>query len=245
MKTKTLVTIVAAVWLAITALIADAAIITKDHVVRGFYRQDGTHNNAFFGNNYLAGESVGTVQHRNWLRYDLSGVEGTVEQVVHATLLLDVPIGGYKSTSGTSETYTLFDISPGNAASLGTSTGNATGMAIWNDLGSGIIYGSHAATNADNGTTISIDLNSAALAAINASINASLGSNFALGGAITTLNASDDEEFLFAFTHTQSGVIQFSRLRLTTQLRPVPEPATLLLLAGALLVLTLVRTRVP
>jgi ABC-type Fe3+ transport system substrate-binding protein len=70
-------------------------------------------------------------------------------------------------------------------------------------------------------------MNSDALAAI----NAALGSDFVLGGAITTLNAVADDEFLFGYTEAARGDYN-TQLRLTTL--SVPEPATLALLGIAL-----------
>ncbi len=132
---------------------------------------------------------------------------------------------GYFSTSGASETYTLFDISPGNYPRLGRDS-----VPIWTDLGSGTSFGAHIATAANaGGTIIAIVLNDDGLAAI----QAALGGSFALGGAITTLNGIADDEYLFGY----SGLANQARLAIT-----VPEPAT-----GALLALGLgglaIRTR--
>jgi hypothetical protein len=200
-----------------------------DAAARGWYIESGGVNGAAADNNYLAGDCGGAscqgvhTDARDWFEFDLSGISGAVTSAV---LLLDVPSGsppGYDSDAATSETYVLFDIALGNVGSLGTPS-----AAIWADLGSGTTYGSHVAASSDIGTTLSIPLNAAGLSAINAVLE----SHFALGGAITTLNGVQDDEYLFGFSNGSSN---HTRLELTV----VPEPHTALLLGAGLLGLAL------
>jgi hypothetical protein len=229
--TKIIFATAAGLSLLLSAAAAGAAVIVLDADARGRYNETGSSNGADSANNYIAGDCRGPVckgtsaDLRNWFRFDQSSVSGSV---IAATLLLDVPDAltgpglGYASTSDASETYTLFDVSAASAAGLGTDS-----LAIWTDLGTGTSFGSHVATSADNGTTVSIVLNADALAAI----NASLGSDFVLGGAITTLNAVADDEYLFGYTFSPPPY--HTRLLLTTT-QSVPEPAALALFGIAL-----------
>jgi len=204
-----------------------ASTITLSDTIRGWYMANGSANGATAGNNYFAGDCLvfscsgaDSRDFRNWFEFDLSGLSNPITS---ATLLLDNPSNGFNSTSDASETYSLFDIAPGNVASLG-----ANSLAIWADLGSGSAYGSYIATIADDGKTVSIALNANALAAI----NAALGGQFALGGAITTLNAVADNEYLFGFTTPN---LFHSQLQLTDAgPSTVPEPTSLLLLTTGL-----------
>jgi hypothetical protein len=73
------------------------------------------------------------------------------------------PQPGYLSTNPT-ELYTLFDVS----TPIASLTANQAGAAgIYNDLGSGVSYGSRIVSAADNGTFVTIAVNASALAAIN------------------------------------------------------------------------------
>jgi hypothetical protein len=187
-----------------------------DAANRGWYLADGFSNGAGGSNNYVVGDcnridprcpggGPGPAEWRNWFRFDLSSVSGSVTA---ATLVLNVT-SGFSSTTSPTGTYTLFDISPGNLGGLGTNS-----QTIWADIGSGISYGSYVASSANSsGTTIAIPLNAAALAAINASV----GSSFALGGAITTLQGGSEVELLFGGNTTAAN---HTVLQLTIGLAP-------------------------
>jgi hypothetical protein len=85
-------------------------------------------------------------------------------------------------------------------------TGNAAGLAGFNDLGSGTLYGTRLVSTADNGTVIEIVLNSAALADLNAASGL-----FLFGGALGTV-AGPSDQYVFGFSmasfvsdHTAAG----------------------------------------
>jgi hypothetical protein len=59
-------------------------------------------------------------------------------------------------------------------------TGGLAGVAGYSDLGSGLRYGAHWVSDADEGTVVSIALNAAA----RASLSAAAGSDWAIGGAL-------------------------------------------------------------
>src|SRR6185369_9995998 len=141
----------------------------------------------------------------NYASFVLSPATPTI---IGAELRLFNPANGYFSSDPT-ETYTLFDVSA-TPADLDTTrlAGDATGIAIHADLGSGTIYGSRVVSAADNNTTVAITLNAAAVAALNAAI----GSTISLGGALTTL-AVTATQFMFAGT---TGAVPSVQLVLQT-----------------------------
>ena len=65
---------------------------------------------------------------------------------------------------------------------ISTLTAGGSGLVgIYNDLGSGTLFGSLLFSEADNGSLLSINLNASALAAISAAISGD--GNFAIGGS--------------------------------------------------------------
>ena len=93
---------------------------------------------------------------------------------------LSAPRGGDggASTAGVPFTYSLFDVST-SAAVLNANTGASA--AIFNDLGSGVSYGSILVSNLTTPDPLVITLDAAAIAAI----NASNGGFFSIGGTLT------------------------------------------------------------
>ncbi len=176
--------------------------------------------------NYIAGEVIDiTTQSpmRNFFVFDVPAGPS----IPAARLRLfnpSSPNPGYQSADPT-ETYTLFDVTTAIASLRGQG-----GVAAYEDLGTGTIFGSVVASAADNGKFISIDLNPDALAAL----DAARGGQFAVGGAITTIATSPSRrtQCLFAWT-PQAAVPGNTTLEIV-----VPEPATptaLALLAGTAL----------
>jgi hypothetical protein len=209
---------------------AGAAPVTLDAVARGWFTSDGIANfepGLDDQRNYLVGDK-GTEPHvprqvnRNFFVFDLGGVIG---DITGASLNLFNPPDGFSSQDAF-ETYVVFDVST-DISTLITHITGPTGLAIYDDLGTGSQYGRHTSTIADNDRMVTIPLNAAALAALNQASGL-----FAFGGAITSLDEVDNDEFLFGF----SGI----RQRLGTQLVLegvvlVPEPNTGVLSGLALL----------
>ncbi len=226
--------------LLVCATAQNAAAITIDATDRGWYGDNGVHNTSVL--NYLAGDcdggtcvagtNTGIDDFRNFFVFDLSGVTGPITA---ATLILHNTDGttqfpnfvGFFSDVG-SETYLVNEVST-SIASLIAGTG---GVAAFTDLGIGATFGTFTATSAANGTFVEINLNSAAIAAMNLASGL-----FAFGGSITTLNGFPDEETLFAFS--DAGNLSDTQLELTV----VPEPSTALLLAAGISLLGALRGR--
>jgi hypothetical protein len=118
------------------------------------------------------------------------------------------PGPGYNSADPT-ETYTLFDVTTPIASLRGQG-----GVAAYDDLGTGTVYGSVIVSSADNGRFVTIDLNPAALSAL----DAARGGQFAVGGAITTIDQPPRR------TQNLFGWTPATAIPGNTTLEIVPEP---------------------
>ncbi len=172
---------------------------------------------AFFGS--------GT-ESRHFTVFDLSGVS---DPITAAVLRLKEPAGGYDSVDS-SEDLTVFDVS----TAIATLTGGTGGVGVFNDLGAGSSYGSVAIDATNDDSWISITLNAAALADLNAATG-----SFAFGGAVTSLtksNSTGQDELMFF----DAGGTPAPQLVLTTTPSgggggSVPEPAVVALMLAGLL----------
>jgi hypothetical protein len=104
---------------------------------------------------------------------DLSGVSGPITS---ATLTVNAFF------ANSSQLVTFYDYT-GSVSSLLDGTG---GVAAFNDLGSGAVYGQLALSPSDNYTYVSVTLSSAALTDINAAISNNQ-STFVIGGSIAAV----------------------------------------------------------
>lgn len=192
---------------------ASAGTMVINYTSRGFYYSSGT---AIPSGSYVAGDDRGDSNFsfsndiRSYFVFDLSSVALPIES---AKLALSQPANGF-SSADPSESYELHDVvSPVSQLMFGV-----PGVAVHTDLGTGVVYGSRTITAADNGTVVEIELNAAAINALNSSH-----SLFAFGGSITTLDNVANNEYAFGFTFRGTEIIEL-------QLTVVPEPSTLLLL---------------
>ena len=94
---------------------------------------------------------------------------------------------------------------------------NQKQFGVFNDLGSGTIYGSRSYSHTDIDQVLGIPLNADAISAL----NSALGGEFALGGALTSID-TNGSEFIFGGRANTTR-----RLVLTI----IPEPSTALLVA--------------
>jgi hypothetical protein len=120
--------------------------------VSGWYDENGNHSS--FNSNYIVGTSGPTTFH-DFFTFDLSSLDATVESA-------SLTIENYAVIG--SSYYTLSDV--GTPADIldGDNSG-ATG--IFDDLGSGLVYGSHQYDSSQAGQLSTIILNTNAVAAIN------------------------------------------------------------------------------
>jgi hypothetical protein len=197
---------------------ASAALFTIDRTAQGWYRNSGFTAGAGHERNYVAGAIApgpSSGEYRNFFTFDLGSLDG---QVIDSGLLR-IQTAAYRSPDA-SETYTLFDVAT-PAAALGGSDSVATFV----DLGAGTTYGNRVFTSADTGAVVTIALNAAGIAALNAGI----GDLLALGGALTTLSGQTAvNEAVFA----SSGLGATIQLELVTHTAPVPDGTNTVVLLG-------------
>ena len=179
-------------------VLAEAEVV--DATDSGWYDDAGFHVPTNI--NYLVGNpkiSPEFVDHHNFFVFDLSSISLTVTSAI-----LQLNSGQILGVDN-DPLYSVFDVSTPIAA---LTAGGSGLTAIFNDLGSGTLYGSRTYTAADGclgsvppcpDPTLDreIPLNDAAVAAI----NAALGSQFALGGALTgCISNRNGQCFLFGST---------------------------------------------
>ncbi|RQO63481.1 hypothetical protein DBR47_02815 [Paucibacter sp. KBW04] len=148
---------------------------------RGWVDQTGSNNGGGSGANYIAGvcgSSDGCfgndAEYHNYFAFNFNNLfSGTVNT---ASLVLNQPSNGYITPASTI-TYTLFDVS--SNPSLGS------GVALYNDLGSGISYGTVVVDASSAGGLVTVNFNAAGLAALNAAV--SNNTNFYVGGAVAAV----------------------------------------------------------
>ncbi len=194
----------------------------------GHYQSTGAHDQA--NQNYAVGYSGGSYPKglRDYFVFDLTGV---TEVITVATLRLYNPIkdssgeprqfgDGYQSPDAT-ETIVFHSVET-TISTLRTHAGDISiGQSIYNDLGTGVLFGNKVVSASDNGTIITIDLNDAAVA----ELNDRRGDVWAIGGALGTLTGSSSvQEMVFAYTGSDWMTRE---LALTTV--PVPVPGAALL----------------
>src|SRR5262249_6701828 len=116
---------------------ARAGTMTVTASKTGFYGNEGTHSS---GNpNYEIGDVEGNFILRDFASFSLPTLVAG-QGVISATLTVTTAT---VSTSDPSETATFFDVTtPFSTLSASSSSGSATGLSVYDDLGSGTIYGS-------------------------------------------------------------------------------------------------------
>jgi len=180
----------------------------------GHYANDGFHVAATL--NYVVGNTSDGFTQRNYFVFAIP--DTTADEIFSAELRLwnpGPPNPGYFSND-LSETYVLYDVTTSIASLRSENGGGPGGQAIYNDLGAGTIYGSVVVSPASNGTTVSIFLNPAFIAAANA---LGAGGLIAIGGAITTLDTkTSTPERVFGFTGSS-----LSQTQLVLEQRPRSE----------------------
>ena len=203
-----------------------AQTVVINHTNRGWYDDTGSslpNNLSYAVGDYRGGGCVPCVgDMRNFIVFDLSGVS---QPIVSAKIAGFIPgPTGYQS-GDPSENLELHDV----ITPIATLINGAGGLAAHADLGSGVVYGSRTMTNADEGSVVEIELNAAAIAALNSSHGL-----FGIGGSITTLDSLPNAEFTFG-----NGRGDITELRLTL----VPEPGCLALAIFGAMIFGVSRSR--
>ncbi|SDW40123.1 VPLPA-CTERM protein sorting domain-containing protein [Albimonas donghaensis] len=174
--------------------------------------------------NIMTGRN-GSVERRSYFLFDLGGISGTVTgaSLSFAAGSAAAPDTGLYWSFDSSEILTAFQVDTA-PDTLETAPGS---VAIFNDLGSGDVFGSGATSSGYNTdmNAFSFALNGTALA----DIEAALGGEFALGGALSDLSGQAFES-IFA---SSSGA-GLATLSLTVEASDVPLPAAAPLLAAGL-----------
>ena len=207
---KYLILIIGA-FLVVAPAVVNSAVITASDT--GQYNQSGQHT--IPNPNYLVGKFVNN-EFRNWMVFDLSGI-GVVTSATLRAYLIDSPPGtgdGYSSTDPF-ETWALWDVS----TSLASLTGGTGGIGAFDDLGSGISFGSVDVTSSDVGQYVEVVLNADALTSINASSDL-----WGIGGSLTTIGTALLDA-IFAFSQEDARVEL-----VVVESASVPEASSLLLL---------------
>jgi len=169
-------------------VVTNTGVYTLDPTGRGWIDSFGSNNGASISGNYVAGLcgdddscNGGPTHWRNWMAFSL--VTTAFSTITSANLLLYVPDPGggnqgvYASLGN--PTYTLWDVTQ----PVGNFTGSTAGLAEFQDLGSGIVFGSRVYSLADQGTTTTVALNAAAVAYLNSNLQ----NTVVLGGAVTPI----------------------------------------------------------
>jgi hypothetical protein len=231
--------------LACGSIVANAQ--TVDTFDRGWYQNllgiaPATSASVFMfptNNNYLVGftfpnpNPLGRLaQFRDYFAFDLGAYVGQTFSA--ATLHLYNPQagepvgnpGGFFQNSPNALPYETFVIHDVTTTADDFLTGNA-GVAGYEDIGNGTVFGSYNASLSDNGQYIDIALNESGVAALNASL--SNGAIFIVGGMISTFDTPGfGSQVIFNFSNSPLSTTQ---LILTAA--PVPEPGTYaMMLAG-------------
>ena len=130
---------------------------------------------------------------------------------------------GYVSPDPT-ETLNIYEVTT-TAADV---TGNTAGLAGFDDLGSGQLYGTREVSALDNGTVVEVVLNDAAVAAMNSATGL-----FLVGGALGTIGTGD--QYVFGFS--MASFVPDHTRQLVLDVTAVPEPSTVVFNAIGTLVL--------
>jgi hypothetical protein len=237
---KTVPVFVACMMLVAVASTAQATVFTLYASDAGTFSSNGVHLSA--NDNYFAGFDLSGENDvfRDFFTFDIPALDGPV---IGATLRAPNPLA---VSPDPAEQYEVFSYTAG--LDLHTDYfGGASGVTIFNNLGSGVQYGSALVTIQPPDDPVVVALNSSSWAVI----DGAQGGEFPLGGAITSLNVGGAfDEGIFAATQgwqLSPGTDDNPVLIITTRTGPqepiIPEPATLALLGAGLLAATRRRRR--
>jgi hypothetical protein len=169
------------------------AVVTLDSTDTGWWDENG--DNTPGNTNYLTGLYSADL-YNSFYVFNLSGI---TQPIASAELGIYNPTSGYTS-SNPSETLGFFDVST-PIASL--EAGGAGQTSIYQDLGTGVSYGTTTVSAADDGETVTSSLDAAAISAM----NADLANQFAIGGSLTSPTVGG---YVFGFSGGTSATLQLN-----------------------------------
>jgi hypothetical protein len=218
MKMKTIIKLFLGMALSAT-LAAQATIYTVNAIDRGWYDSTGYANTDPAGNlNYVAGISAGYI-YRDVFVFNLSGLpSGTISS---ATLRLYNPssVTSYGNGYISPNASQIFQVGSVSTA-ISTITNATGGVAVFNDLAAGTLWGTRSVSSSDNGAFVPISLN----ASFDSAALSYLGSgNIALGGHLQGDTTFTQNTMIFAYTQTPGNPAP----QLVLDIVPVPEPSSL------------------
>lgn len=188
--------------LAAALLCGDAAAQTSAQTLSsplaGYYKSDGQTFGGSVGNNHTTGVFV-RGRFRGYFIYSIPAGE----PITSATLSVNTA-----SVLSGPNTLEVYDVTTNPA----TVAGMTTNVAIYNDLGTGVLYGTAVATTGNQ--TLTVTLNAAAIAAI----NAARGGSFAIGFLNATDNSGGDDTIFLGSIDTTPRDLVLSRAA------PAPVP---------------------
>jgi hypothetical protein len=156
-------------------LVLNNGTISLNFASVGWYKDDGSH--AVTNPNYIAGFSGNSF--RNFFSIDLNGITVPITNaVLQIQKFTSVPATGYAVWQLSDVTTSMTSINTDYSSALGNLS---DGLAIYDDLGNGILFGVDTINaNLPASTIITAVLNSSAIAALNAAI----GGSFIIGGKV-------------------------------------------------------------
>ena len=205
---------------------AGAEVTTLDTMFpgRGWFDNSGQH--MALNDNTSTG-SAGELSFRSFYVWDTSGLVGATILSAELQLGSDAFFGNLVPIA-----FSIFDVSTSRTALVADyAPGDATGLAIFSDLGSGNLYGGFSVTEVAPTVWVAL-LNDAALADLVAAVPSG---EFAIG-----LSRTGGAEGIVRFEQTP----RIQRLVVTTT-SAIPEPGTFLMLGLGLVAVACARLRRP
>lgn len=197
-----------------------------ESIDRGSYTDSGFFFPSPSGGSTLTGTiNDGGVRRRGFFVFDLGSVLSSQPQIASATFTANVfAVGPGAFQPDIFNTVSLYDYT-GSIETLRAGAfpvGNPTGVATFNDLGSGVIYSTQEISFRDSNTPVSFTFNQNGISALNASRNGL----FAFG--VRTDREGFRNNFIFGNSNIAPSSSDF-----TLQVTPVPGPLPFLGLGAA------------
>ena len=201
-------------------LIGMAAIFLYTNSVQASWVKDSGETSDLNNNNYIAGYSIGAeAEYRNWFVFDLGDID-TVSDASLRVYINELYFGGY-SSDDIFETWAVWDVS----SSVYELTNGINSLSVFEDLGSGALFGETNIAKDDEGSFIEVELNAQALASLS-----SADGLWAIGGSVTTLGDKSESQIIFSSSlgdQVELVVNGATVLEREVFATPVPVPAAI------------------